>query len=401
LRLQQAAGLRAGIVMSGSSEDTASAIVDRIYEAAFVPDGWPKVLEAISGISDAASSQFMVFSENAPPRGASQANLKGVFDTFIAGDTWKASDSVQKIYVARPANFVVVDDAMTPEEIEHDPARIMLRAKGIGQCLCTAVPLPGGELATFTVQRWLAGGSFERRTIDLLDGIRPHLARAGLMAARLRLEQAQATVSALQAIGLPAAVIAASGRVLATNDLLTTMADIFLPAAHDRMIIGDLEADLLFQQAVAENRRHGVVRSIAVKRDEERPAVVLHVVPLRRQALDIFAGADLLVAATVPAPTAMVPWAGLLTSLFDLTPAEARLAGQLAAGMSLAAAAERAGIGFGTARNYLQRIFRKTGTHQQGQLVALLKTVHPFPAGTRNPTAAGLRPGGQTPLPLP
>jgi DNA-binding CsgD family transcriptional regulator len=47
----------------------------------------------------------------------------------------------------------------------------------------------------------------------------------------------------------------------------------------------------------------------------------------------------------------------------------------------VADAAQSIGIGFGTARNYLIRIFRKTGTHQQGQLVALLKTVHPFPVG--------------------
>lgn len=83
----------------------------------------------------------------------------------------------------------------------------------------------------------------------------------------------------------------------------------------------------------------------------------------------------------MPTPTAMVPSVNVLTSLFDLTPAEARLATMLSAGLPLNEAAARAGIGLGTARNYLIRIFRKTGTHQQGQLVALLKTVHPLPVG--------------------
>ena len=71
---------------------------------------------------------------------------------------------------------------------------------------------------------------------------------------------------------------------------------------------------------------------------------------------------------------------GAMPMTARLTPAEARLATFLAAGLPLHVAAQRASVGLGTARNYLQRIFRKTGTHQQGQLVALLKTVHPFPA---------------------
>ncbi|RUX78797.1 helix-turn-helix transcriptional regulator, partial [Mesorhizobium sp. M7A.F.Ca.US.005.03.1.1] len=37
-----------------------------------------------------------------------------------------------------------------------------------------------------------------------------------------------------------------------------------------------------------------------------------------------------------------------------------------------------AGLQFSTVRTYLNRIFRKTGTNQQSQLVALLKSAHPF-----------------------
>ncbi|WP_439528575.1 hypothetical protein [Pannonibacter sp.] len=68
-----------------------------------------------------------------------------------------------------------------------------------------------------------------------------------------------------------------------------------------------------------------------------------------------------------------------LRQLFSLTRAEARLAALIAGGLSLKEAAERAGIGFGTARNYLIRIFRKTGTNQQTALVALIKSLPPLP----------------------
>ncbi|MBS0317587.1 MAG: helix-turn-helix transcriptional regulator [Proteobacteria bacterium] len=57
---------------------------------------------------------------------------------------------------------------------------------------------------------------------------------------------------------------------------------------------------------------------------------------------------------------------------YRLTRAEQRLALHLAAGTSLRDAAERCGIGYGTARGYLKLLFQKTGTHRQGELVALL-----------------------------
>jgi DNA-binding CsgD family transcriptional regulator len=67
-----------------------------------------------------------------------------------------------------------------------------------------------------------------------------------------------------------------------------------------------------------------------------------------------------------------------LRTLFTLTKAEARLCIALASGFSLREAAAQADITFKTARTYLERIFAKTGTHQQSQLVALVKTARPL-----------------------
>jgi DNA-binding NarL/FixJ family response regulator len=54
-----------------------------------------------------------------------------------------------------------------------------------------------------------------------------------------------------------------------------------------------------------------------------------------------------------------------------------KLASALAKGHTLQFAAQESGIKISTARSYLEKIFAKTGTDQQSQLVALLKTVHP------------------------
>jgi DNA-binding CsgD family transcriptional regulator len=63
--------------------------------------------------------------------------------------------------------------------------------------------------------------------------------------------------------------------------------------------------------------------------------------------------------------------------LFGLTTKEAQLAAALTGGQSLKQAAETEKIAFSTARSYLERIFIKTGTRQQSQLVALLKNLQP------------------------
>lgn len=59
------------------------------------------------------------------------------------------------------------------------------------------------------------------------------------------------------------------------------------------------------------------------------------------------------------------------TSL-GLTAAESRLAVRLLTGESLRSAAAALGITYESARSQLKSIFQKTGTHRQGELIALL-----------------------------
>jgi DNA-binding CsgD family transcriptional regulator len=62
----------------------------------------------------------------------------------------------------------------------------------------------------------------------------------------------------------------------------------------------------------------------------------------------------------------------VLARVYDLTAAESRLAEQLMHGESLVHAAERLGVSHNTARTHLQRIYQKTETTHQGDLVRLL-----------------------------
>ena len=66
----------------------------------------------------------------------------------------------------------------------------------------------------------------------------------------------------------------------------------------------------------------------------------------------------------------------LVSQLFGLTKAEARLATLLADGLSVAEAAETMHVSEGSARSYCKRIYAKTGLKRQAELVRLvLKSV--------------------------
>ncbi|WP_161790432.1 helix-turn-helix transcriptional regulator, partial [Inquilinus limosus] len=70
--------------------------------------------------------------------------------------------------------------------------------------------------------------------------------------------------------------------------------------------------------------------------------------------------------------TAGTPSPALLQELFGLTAAEAVFAAEISRGDGLQAVADRLAIAPTTARTHLTRIFEKTGTRRQAELVRLL-----------------------------
>jgi DNA-binding CsgD family transcriptional regulator len=64
--------------------------------------------------------------------------------------------------------------------------------------------------------------------------------------------------------------------------------------------------------------------------------------------------------------------ADLMMQIFKLTPKEAALAAKLSEGKSVERAAEESAISYETARTHLRRIFSKTGTSRQAELLLMM-----------------------------
>lgn len=359
---------------------------DRIYEAALVPELWPGVLDHIGAVSGSASGSILTFSTpDSPPRYKTTSLTEASLHAFTTSDQWRDSQRAQFLFMDGAqdvfSQFVYMSDFMTAEQLAADAVEASLRELGLGQQITTVIPMPSREVVSFTWERRLGDGRHDPASIGLLDSLRPHLARAGLISARLNLERARATVSALDVIGLPAAVLTRAGVVLAANAFLETLREVFRPSAFGGLTVSDERADALLREALtALAGKRSSSGSIPIRPREGRAPMVVHLLPVKGAAHDLFAGGSVLLVVTALTVQGGAPVPHVLHGLFDLTPSESRLAAVLSGGLSVAEAADRMGTTVKTARTYLDRIFAKTGTNRQSQLVALLKGVgSPFP----------------------
>lgn len=355
-------------------------VIDRIYEAAFVPELWPETLQEIASGTGSVSGEFQLINGDASPRWQATEITRPAMDDFMASGLWRQCMRPLVLMEMNHAGFLCDHDYMDADQLATDPAYELMGRLGLGWQLGTLIPMPTGEIVGVTFERWVKHGKPGQEDIDRLDELRPHLARAGLIAARLQLERARETVSALEALGLPAAVMSASGKVRAANSRFEALPEVFLPRAFDQLSVAGEQADDMVRDAIQSlsDGHFTAIRSIPLAATVKRQPLVIHILPIRRSACDVFSGSDVIIAATIVSPNNLVPSPSILTGLFDLSPAEAKLATALAAGTSLKDAAMSASIKLKTARTYLERIFAKTGTHRQSELVALPKSTAPL-----------------------
>jgi DNA-binding CsgD family transcriptional regulator len=193
------------------------------------------------------------------------------------------------------------------------------------------------------------------------------------MSARLHLERTRAASATLAALGLAALVVNETGKVLDANPLIEGLQGYIRWRAFDRVSLCDKAADQLLREAIA-GIRHGEdgnVRSFPVRSSGAPEAMVMHVIPIRLSARDIF---DRCVAALILTPVTLpqAPPVELVQSLFDLTPAEARVARSLASGKTVEDIAANSGVSANTIRAHVRGVLEKTGRNRQAEIVALL-----------------------------
>ncbi len=278
----------------------------------------------------------------------------------------------------REAGFVTERDAYSSDQkMGDDPLyRDCLWPIGLGWCAGTTFLLPTGDLLLLSLERDRVLGPPDSAAIQQLNMLRPHLGRSALISARFQLERARVASETLALLGLPALVLGNDGRVLAANPLIEALTDHIRWRAQDRVSLKNKHANVLFHQAIVTLDTDSVapVRSFAVRGADAKAVMVAHVIPIRRSARDIFVRcAGVLVMTPVTLPQA--PQVELVLSLFDLTPAEARVARRLTGGETLHDIASTGGVSLNTIRTQVRMVLEKTGCRRQAEVVALLRGI--------------------------
>lgn len=356
--------------------DASADLIDSIYECAMLPDLWPDVLDRLARIAGARGGQIFSADVAVTNWTASESIRAGVAN-FANSDLIHRSSRFARLIGARHAGFLRDGDIYTDQELGDDPMyRDFLWPAGLGWAAGTAMQLPSGNTVVLSLERERNLGPVETNVIAHLDQLRPHIARSAMLSARLQLERAQVASETLALLDLPALVLDSGGRVVAANVLTDGLADYVQWRIQDRVALRDASADKLLRQAVVSlaNDAAGAVRSFAVRQTIERPGLVAHVVPIRGTARDLFVRCAAILV-LMPVTSAQAPPVELVQSLFDLTPAEARVARGLVSGDTVDTIATRGNVSAHTVRTQVRNILGKTGCSRQTDVVALLSGV--------------------------
>jgi DNA-binding CsgD family transcriptional regulator len=348
--------------------------VDGIYEAAIVPTLWSQLMENISDKLGGVGGFLFAVRADGYLGAVSSASVADIGDRFIK-EGWSVRDQrLPRALALNHPGFISDSDLFTTAELETDEVyEKFFRKNGIGYMAGTIIPNPSGDTISFAFQRHQNSGPVPRNVIEYLDLLRPHLARASMLSFRLGFERARAQADALQAMGLPGAVLRGRGRIMAANALFEDLMPATVQDRRQRVTLTDKAADRLLTSAldaisVSQSR---VVSSVPIAASEDRLPMILHVIPLRGTAHDFFSQANALLVVT-PVDRAAVPTAEVLQGLFDLTPAEARVARGIGEAQSVEALAAALGVSRHTVRVQLKAVLAKTGLNRQAELANLL-----------------------------
>jgi DNA-binding CsgD family transcriptional regulator len=208
--------------------------------------------------------------------------------------------------------------------------------------------------------------TFSRRLIEI----------AALSRSSIKDANASDTLSVLRQ---PALLMDVGGFVVQSNAALEEILDSDIRLKDRRLCIRDIDARNNLQAFIDRMKSSPLnglpaVDPIVVPRRDQLP-IILRIWPIEHTARWPSPDVRALVTLNALGPRPGPP-AAILAKAFRLTPSEAKLASIIARGVAPETAARELNVSRETVRNQLKSVFAKTGTHRQGELVALLLQVN-------------------------
>jgi DNA-binding CsgD family transcriptional regulator len=365
--------------MRSMSHDTFDRIVDEIYEAATDETLWSGVIRKVAEFSggfggglnlwDTANHTFPAYYQ----AGFSEEYCKLYSEEYLKFDP-RPHAMMKLPQLELYTDAMLFADELRPRHEFFDWERRHCDTRfGYGARL-----IKNSRLESMLVlARTQAQGPASLDDLERLQLFVPHLRRSIAVARKVGERLAKETLDALP-FGI--VVLDEAGRVVLANSAISAMAakrdGLALSLAG--LVLTSRRENEALQRLVHLHQTRSYSKLdrqdpglLALRPSGARPyAIMVH--PLRRNAV-VMPGLHnaVMICVTDPEDTSQRT-AARLGDLFDFTPSEAALCAALVQSGTLADAAAACGLTSGSARQYMKRIFAKTNTRGQVELVALI-----------------------------
>lgn len=351
-------------------------LISLIYEAAADASLWPAFLDVYAPAVKGRCAGLVLSAGYGNGAAPFHWSIWPDEDVRLRNDRRIAEDWCRTVGEGQP------EGAIRAIDLEQSPAYTELRAPrdvryGIAGVFLRAADAPSMIVAL----RGEQDGPFGERAFAILRPLMPHLRQAALLHHEVTSLRARlaAFTSYLDRSPLPFLLTDARGRVLYANAAAHQIAGWKdgIAITSGRLSVMSPGIRAAFGKAI-EEAATGRGRPIC-HIEVERPA---HDKPYRVLLMPVPAAAGLYqpTAAVLIVDTEARPEldSEILGELFLLTPAEARVTAKLGVGHSAEEIAEETGVSLETVRTHIRRVFSKTGTGRQGELISLVLRTAPF-----------------------
>jgi DNA-binding CsgD family transcriptional regulator/PAS domain-containing protein len=375
------------IDLDGVSAQALSDTIGAIYDCALDPQKWPDTCRKIADLCESTAGGICVHDM----RHTQNDQL------FVFGYQPEFLEKLGQNYAQSPmaASDVVADigdvSALSMdcyESLESRFFRDVLEPFGLLDIIWFPALRTGGRMASLHASRRETAPHYRQREIDLLKLPAPHVCRVLAISDALDIRAVRSEMLERTLDGLVAGVFltARDGRIVYMNAAAERQIKTgnSIRIVNDRIFPTDSATRAALSKAIDEAGREDTDKgtreySLAIPDVEGGPGYVASLLPVERgQRSDILApfAASVAVFTKDPIQAPLMPGEAF-ARLYKLTGGELRVLLALAQGLGAKEAAEMLGIGEPTVRTHLQRIFSKTETARQADLVRLLQNSTP------------------------
>ncbi len=366
-------------------EDAAPSIADTVYDVAMRGEGWADILDELKRGLRADAIALIEYDRDSQAGFIHQSiGLKPGFaraynEIHAAHDVW-----LKRLNYSNGASIAAKGEDLTSERllIGSDFYRDWLAPQDLFHSMFQVLMRREGTHIVCAVLRSESGGRLEDDVMDIFHREAAHLSRAleiHDILSRTAMER-EAALAALDQVHVGVIFVDDHGKILESNyianEILTENDGLMIDrhGLKGRTREATAELNELIGLATRPDGQSDVpvTDTISLERSSDRPnlAVTVCRLPLVARFLGTNRRAAAIHVTNPEQRFALDP--KKLRQLYKLTPAESRLAALLAQGLRLEDVAADLDVSLNTVRTHLKRIFSKTGTDRQAELVRLI-----------------------------